>query len=110
TYPHPATAFAPEDDDGDSEFSVELGVFCEFAVVPWTTVDVCVVELEVEFLYGIVVVVVPVDVKDAVEEVDDKDWDKLGNKLVEVPVEGVVLVTEDPAVEEADDAIENIGE
>jgi hypothetical protein len=52
-----------------------------------------------------------VDVKDSEAEVDDEDWDRLGNEDSLVLVEAEVLVAEEPVIaDDPDDAIVNIGE
>jgi hypothetical protein len=112
-YPHLVAAFSSEDDgDDDGELPPELGLVGAPDVVTWVVADV--VEVEVKLLYNGVDVVVLVDVEDVAVESDVEDSDRLGNELVVLSVEAVILVTEDPVEEEevgdTDDAIENIGE
>lgn len=69
------------------------------------------VEVELEFIYCGVIVLILVDIEDVAaevdDEVDDEDWERLGNEVV-----AAAEVTEDPleAADDPDDAIEKKGE
>ena len=69
------------------------------------------VEVELGFIYCGVIVLILVDIDDVAaevdDEVDDEDWERLGNEVV-----AAAEVTEDPleAADDPDDAIEKKGE
>lgn len=78
-------------------------------MVRWVVAEEILVEVEVEFMYNGIDVVVLDDVKD--EAAPDVDVEPLDNEVVEVPVEAEVLLTDDPVeADVTDDEIVKNGE